>query len=156
MTDIVSDGNTKVVWCTTISNTAAPTTTELNNGVALDSLITADGLGLEFGNDSIDTTALSSTFSSSLPGRQTISGELQIKDQGRSTTPWSTFASKPSGYLVIRRGEAASGAWASSDAVEVYPMQAGQRRPNPPAANEVATFAVTLFAESDPVAGTVA
>lgn len=156
MADIVSDGNTKVYWVTTISSTSAPTLTELNAGVALDQLITSDGLGLEFGNDSIDTTALSSEFSSTLPGRQTISGELTLKDQGRSAAPWSTFSGKPSGYLVIRRGEAASGAWANSDTVEVYTMQAGQRRPIAPAANEVAKFAVTLFASADPVTGTVA
>lgn len=150
MADIVNDGMTKVSFVPTIASIAAPTTSELNAGQALEGFLTPDGLSMDFGNDEVDTTALSSTFSATLPGRQTLSTELTLKDQGRGAVPWSTFASKPNGYLVVRRNVAAATAWTSSQDVEVYPVQAGLRRPLPPAANEVAKFAVTMFHTSAP------
>lgn len=151
MADIIDDGMTKVSWVTTISSTAAPTTSELNAGVALESFITPDGLSIEFGIDSVDSTALSSTFGAELPGRLNVSIEVTMKDQGRSAAPWSTFASKPEGYLVVRRGVAVATAWTSAQKIEVYPAQAGQRRPVAPAANEVSKFTVAMMATSAPV-----
>jgi hypothetical protein len=44
MADITADGKTRVYWVTTISNINAPTTTELNAGIALQATMTADGL----------------------------------------------------------------------------------------------------------------
>lgn len=155
MADIVSDGMTKVSWVTTISNTSAPTTTELNAGVALESFITPDGLNIDWSIDAVDTTALSSTFGAELPGRSSASIEVTMKDQGRDSAPWSTFASSPDGYLVVRRNLAASTAWTSSQTIEVYPGQAGVRRPIAPAANELSRFSVGIMPTSAPVMGSV-
>lgn len=125
MADIVSDGKTRVAWVPTVSDTSAPTTSEIGAGVVLETFLTPDGLSLDFGNDDVDTTALGSTFSAKLPGRQTLSAELTLKDQGRAAAPWSTFAGKPDGYVVVRRNVAVSTAWTAADLVEVYPVQPG-------------------------------
>ena len=151
MADIVDDGMTKVTFCPTIASTSAPTTIELDAGEDLETFITPDGLGLEYGNDSVDTTALSSTFGASAPGRQTVSGGLVLKDQGRSEVPWSTFAGKVEGYLAVRRHVAVDTAWTSAQGVEIYTVQAGTRKPSVPAANEVAKFGVGLFHTAAPV-----
>lgn len=156
MADIVNDGMTKVSFVATISDTAAPTVAELNAGTALESFLTPDGLGMDFGNDSVDVTALSSTYNAELPGRQTVSTELTLKHQGDTAAPFSTFASKPEGYIVVRRNLAATTAWTAAQVAEVYPVQIGTRRRQAPAANEVLKFTVQAFHTSAPVAATVA
>ncbi len=153
MADIVNDGMTAVSFVPTISSTSAPTVAELDAGTRLDSYLTPDGLGLEFGNDEVDITALSSTYNAALPGRQTVSTELTLKHQGDATAPFSTFASKPNGYLVIRRNVAATTAWTAAQTVEVYTVQIGTRRRVAPAANEVLKFTVQAFHSSAPVFG---
>lgn len=150
MPDIITDGKTKVSFVPTITNIAAPTAAQLNAGQSLESLITSDGLGTELSADAVDTTSLASTFGSELPGRTGFSGELTFKDQGRDQVPWSTFAGKPDGFLVIRRGVDVTTAWAASQKVEVYPVNIGIRRPIAPAANEVAKFAVGVYMTGTP------
>ena len=153
MADIINDGKTKVSFVPTISSMSAPTTSELNAGTGLESFLTPDGLGMEFGNDEIDTTALSSTFSATLPGRQTISTELTLKHQGDASAPFSTFSGKPEGYIVVRRNVDAATAWTAAQTVEVYPVQIGIRRRVAPAANEVLKFTVQAFHTSAPTFG---
>ena len=153
MADIVNDGMTAVSYVPTISSTSAPTVAELNAGTRLDSYLTPDGLGLEFGNESVDVTALSSTYNAELPGRQTVSTELTLKHQGDASAPFSTLASKPEGYIVIRRNVAATTAWTASQTVEVYAVQFGTRHKVAPAANEVLKFTVQAFHTAAPVFG---
>lgn len=150
MADVVTDGKTRLSWLPTCADISAPTVAECDAGVALEMLLTPDGYGIDFGNDEVDVTALGSTFSASLPGRQTLSTELTLKDQGRQEVPWVTFAGRPDGYLVVRRNADRTAAWAAGDLVEVYPVQAGQRRPEAPAANEVSKFMVSMFHTSKP------
>ena len=153
MADIISDGLTKVSFVPTISNTSAPTTAELDAGTGLETFLTPDGLAIEISTESVDTTALSSTYNASLPGRQTASTELTLKFQGDAVAPFSTFAAKPEGYIVVRRNLASTTAWTAAQVVEVYPVQAGIRRRQPPAGNEVLKFTVQLFHTSIPVQG---
>lgn len=150
MPDIISDAMTRVSWVTSISNTAAPTTSELNAGVALESFITPDGLGISTSTDTVDNSALNSNQSTTLPGRRGDEISLTFKQQGQSAAPWTTFASRPAGYLVVRRGVASTTAWTASQKVQVYPCTAGDRQLLPPAANELEKFTVPLM-----VTGTV-
>jgi len=156
MADIVSDGMTKVAFVTTIAAPAAPTAAEMAAGEDLEGFLTPDGLGMDFGNDSVDVTALSSTYNAELPGRQTVSTELTFKHQGDAVAPFSTFAGKPEGYIVVRRNVDATDAWAENDVIEVYPVQIGTRRRMAPAANEVLKFTVQAFHTSAPLTGAVA
>ena len=145
MADIVSDGMTKVSWVSTISNIAAPTTAELNGGVSLETFLTPDGLSIGTTTDSVDNTALSSTQNTSLVGRRNDDITLTFKDQGRSAAPWTTFASNPNGYLVVRRGVTVGTSWAASQKVSVWTAQAGYRQEVSPAANELQKFEVGLM-----------
>lgn len=142
MADIISDGLTRVTWCTSIASTAAPTTAELNAGVALESFVTADGWNASTSTDDVDNSALSSTQNTVLAGRRTDSIELTFKQQGKGNPPWTTFAGNPVGYLVRRSGVTASTAWAASQKVTVYTVQAGYRDEKAPAKNELEKFAV--------------
>lgn len=145
MSDIISDGYTRISWVLSISNTAAPTASELNAGVALESYITADGYENGVTTAKVDTTALNSTQNTAAAGRREDTVKLTMKQQGKGNAPWSTFASNPSGYLVRRSGVAASTAWASGQKVTVIPCQAGFREELAPAANMVEKFAVEFI-----------
>lgn len=145
MADIVADGKTRLSWVTTISNTAAPTTSELNAGVALETYVTPDGLQLDTKTDAVDNTAINSTQNTSLAGRRNDDVSLTMKLQGQAAAPWTTFASKPSGYLVVRRSVDSATAWTASQKVQVYPCQAADRALISPAANEVEKFSVSFF-----------
>lgn len=144
MADIVMDGNVRLSWLTAISNTSAPTTTELNAGVALEAWVTPDGLG--FGpvtGGKVDTTAVNSTQNTSAVGRRDDGDPFLIfKNQGYAAAPWTTFAGNPSGFIVVRRGILGTTAWASTQKVFVYPCAASYRAPAAYAANTVEKFTV--------------
>ena len=150
MADIIADGMVKVGWVTTLSSLTSPTAVQITAGVDLESFLTPDGLGIELGDEAVATSALNSTFSTEKAGRGTVQIELTFKDQGQANPPWTTFASRPAGYLVVRSGVAASTDWAASQRVDVYSVTAGDRKPMAPAANEVAKFSVQLFSTADP------
>lgn len=159
MADLLTDGRTKVYLVTAIVNIAAPTTTELNLGTAIEGLMTADGLvGFEPTTADVDNSALNSTFDTVLPGRASFSGTLvRLKKQ---TTPDAVYNAFPRDIVVnvvIRRGTLSTIAWATNDKVEVYPAQTGERRNLPPAANEVQKWEMPLKITSTPnLAATVA
>lgn len=157
MADIIADGMVKVGWVTTLSSTTSPTAVQITAGVDLESLLTPDGLGIELGDEAVDNSALNSTFSTEKAGRGTVAITLTFKDQGVAAVPWTTFASRPVGFLVVRTGVDATTDWAASQRVDVYSVKAGDRNPIAPAANEVAKFSVQLFSSADPsIASTVA
>lgn len=151
MADIISDGKIKVGFVTTLTSTTSPSTAEVTAGVDLESFITPDGLSIDLGDDEVDTSALNSTFSTKAVGRGTVSIEITMKSQGYAAAPWTTFDARPSGYLVVRRNVSSSTDWAAAQIVEVYTVTAGDRKPMPPAANEVAKFSVDFFSSTDPV-----
>jgi hypothetical protein len=145
MADIIGDGMTSVVWMLTCSTPSAPTSAEINAGVQLQTYITPDGLDIQVTTDEVDTSALSSTQTTMVPGRRSDSITLTMKDQGRAAAPWSTFASRPSGYLVVRRGTASTVTYSTASKLTLYPVTAGDRQDVPSAPNEVLKFQVPLF-----------
>jgi hypothetical protein len=126
--DITADGKTRVYWVTTVSNIQAPTVAELNAGIALNSTITADGLiGFKPDTADVDTSALDSTFNTVVNGRTSFSGTMfRLKKQLSGDTIFTTLTRDTAGFVVIRRSLAATTAWASSQACEVYPALCGE------------------------------
>ena len=62
MSDLISDGMTRVHWVTTIANINAPTAAELTAGNDFTARITPDGLKLDPSTADVDTSSLASTF----------------------------------------------------------------------------------------------
>lgn len=145
MADIISDGMTKVTWMLTCSTTSSPTTAQLNAGVSLENYITPDGLNITVETAAVDTGDIASTQDSEIPGRRKDSITLTFKSQGHSAVPWTTFASRPDGFLVVRRSVATTTAWTAGQVVAVYPCRAGDRQDIAPAPNEVEKFSVGMF-----------
>jgi len=152
MADSNADGRNRVWSVPTIANIAAPTTTELNAGVSLDVWMTPDGLvGFEPDTADVDNSKLSSTFNTTSAGRPSFSGTLLrlIKQTGTDTV-YNTFVYGFATNIVVRRDATSTTAWASSDKVEVYPIQCGEIRNLPPAANEVHKYEVLTKITSQP------
>lgn len=158
MADIPVDGNTRVAFVPTIANNAAPTTTELNAGVLLTSVTTADGLiGFEPDTADVDTSSLASTFDTKTIGRDSFEGTmLRLKKQLTGDTAYTTLTRGTAGYIVIRRDIAESTAWANGQAVEVYPITCGARRRLAPESNTVTRYEVTTKVTAAPTLTAVA
>jgi hypothetical protein len=148
MADFAVDGKIKVSFVPTISNTAAPTTAELNAGTALQTVLTPDGLEISPNESEVDATVLASTFDLTTPGRLKFDITLTGKKQGQGDTDTvhdALDSRSTAGYLVVRRGSTESTAWASTNKVEVYPVTTGQMVYPTGAANELQTWQVRLF-----------
>jgi hypothetical protein len=152
MADIPSDGMTRVAWVPTIANIAAPTTAELNAGTLLQTTITADGLnGLQPDTATVDTSSLASTFNTVTVGRASFSNtRLRIKKQTATDTIFNTLTRGTEGYLVVRRSVAETTAWASTQAVQVYPVVCGEVAHVDPEPNTLERYEVPLMVKSTP------
>lgn len=151
MADIVNDGNVRVTWLASLASTTTPSAADLTAGTAIESFITPDGLAIEIGDDEVDVSALNSTFTAKAAGRGTVSVEITFKDQGKANPPWTTFNTRPTGYVIVRRNLPVGTAYGSGQFVEVYTVQAGDPKIMAPAANEVAKFSIQFFSSTDPV-----
>lgn len=150
MPDSLADGRTRVAWVSTISNINAPSTAELNAGTLLHSLMTPDGLiGFEPDTADVDTSALDSTFDTKIAGRGSFSGTmLRLKKQTGTDSTYNLLVRDLAGYVVVRRDIAAATAWASTQAVEVYPAVLGEVRNLPPEGNSLHKYEVPVKVSS--------
>ncbi len=153
MADLISDGNIRVTWVPTVANIAAPTVAEINAGLRIDNIMTPDGLKITPSTAAVDTSALSSTYSTMLAGRRSFDNSVTLKKQTTGDTAFTTLVYQAVGYLVVRRNLAAGTAPATSQNVEVYPAQCGEQQ-KAYGPNTVQAYEVPLFMSAD--ANTVA
>jgi hypothetical protein len=159
MSDLISDGKTRVAWATSIANINAPTVAELTAAADYTTRITPDGLKLDPSTADVDTSSLASTFDTKTVGRVGFDTELTFKrgSTGAEDLPYTTLKYGVSGYLVVRRGIAYTTAWTTGQTVEVYPITCGEPQNSSPAANEVMKFVSPMKVTSSPAtAATVA
>lgn len=150
MSDLFLDGMIKVTFCTAIANINAPTTTELNAGASLESLITPTGLQIKPTTAAVDTSSLASTFTTQGAGRRTFAITVEMKRQTPTDTAFNLFPYKTVGFLVVRRNLVSTAVWASTQPVEVYPVITGEAELAPPAINEVQKFTSSMMVTTDP------
>jgi hypothetical protein len=152
MPDITADGKTRVYWVTSIASQAAPTVAELNAGIALQSTLTADGLnGLNPDTADVDSSALDSTFTTNVNGRTSFSNvTLRFKKQSGTDTIFTTLVRDLAGFLVIRRSIASTTAWATAQAIEVYPALCEEVSRIDPAPNTMERYEVGLKVSLSP------
>lgn len=152
MSDIIVDGKIRIAWVTTISNIAAPTTSELNAGIRVDPVVTPDGLvGFEGNTAEVDTTAINSRFDTKRPGRVGFEGTmLRLKKQTGVDTAYDTLTYETEGHVVVRRDTLSDTAWTAGDDVEVYPAVCGEARFLPPESNTVRRYEVPMMISSQP------
>jgi len=149
------EGRVRVDYVATIANIAAPdASSELNTTTPLASVwLTPDGWGPAANQNTVATTALGSTYDTSVPGTQggPITLKLKKDDTPASDTAWNLFKSGPSGFLVARYGQGGSaGAWTAGDKVMVFPGKAGKAQMEPTSSNTEQTFTVMWFPSTEP------
>lgn len=152
MADVISDGMTRVYWVPSIANIAAPTTTELNAGTALTSVITDDGMeGWEADTARVPNTSLASTTDTERMGRDKLANPLlRFKAQSPTDTVKSTLTKGTLGYVVIRRLVAETTAWAALQAAQVTPVECGRRRDLKPEPNTMARYEIPFANHTTP------
>lgn len=153
MADIIYDGKMRVDYVPTISNIAAPTTTELNAGTALTTILKADGLiGFEPDTADVDNTSMASTFDTKLAGRASWSNTaLRLKKQAATgDTTYDLLVRDLAGYIVVRRDVTYSTAWTAAQKAEVYPIVCGEVKNLPPEANSMHAYEVPVKISSQP------
>jgi hypothetical protein len=157
MSDLISDGKTRVVWASSIANISAPTVAELTAAADYTKRITPDGLKIDPTTADVDNSSLASRYDTKTVGRVGFDPEITFK---RGTTPaedapYKTLKYGTSGYLVVRRGVDFEVAWAVGQDVEVYPITCGERANISPAANEVAKFSSPMKVTDQPATDAV-
>lgn len=159
MSDLISDGKTRVAWASSIANINAPTVAELTAAADYTKRITPDGLKLDPTTADVDTSSLASTFDTKTVGRVGFEPEVTFKrgDTVQDDAPFTTLKYGVSGFLIVRRGVAYATAWAAGQKVEVYPITCGEPQNSSPAANEVMKFVSPMKVTDSPAtAATVA
>jgi hypothetical protein len=146
----LTDGNIKATWVPTISSISAPTVAELTAGsiIVLENTVLDDGLKIDFDEGTVTGNVLASTQDFEGPGRSKASIELTyFRDStGSADRMWSVMVRSTVGYLVVRRGVAATTGYAIGDKVEVYNATCGERKPQPPERESYDKVMVKLFA----------
>lgn len=152
MADSISDGRTTVWLVASISNIAAPTTSEINAGVNITDLLTPDGLaGFAADTADVDNTSLGSTFNTALPGRVSFSGmSLKFKWQTGTDTQFNTLVYNYTTNVVVRRRVTKTTAIASTVLVQVYPVTCGETAIQDAAPNTLDMFVVPLKPSAQP------
>lgn len=152
MADIPIDGKVRVAWVSTIADISAPTTTELNAGILLQTTMTADGLmGFQPDTADVDTSSLASTFNTTTNGRVSFSNMgLRLKKQTGTDTIWNTLVKDTAGYVVLRRYVDEATAWASNDQVQVYPAICGETKDLDPEPNTLGRYEVPIKLTAEP------
>lgn len=149
MSQRLTDGNTKATFVPTIASITAPTAAELTDSsiVALENTLTDDGLNISFDEGSVSGQTLASTQDFEGPGRSKAEIELTgYRDSNTSSDRmWSVMTRSTQGYLVVRRGVAATTAYAAGQKVEVYTVTCGERRRLAPERESYEKFSIKLY-----------
>ena len=150
MARYANDGMIRIQVVATISNIAAPTTSELNAGTHVSNFVTKDGLVVPSNQNMVDNASLAETFDAqvvgSFGGPITLTG---IRDAATDTL-WDLVVYGTNTNLVVRRGIAVATAYASTQKIEVYPIQWHQPVPVQTASNEQGRFTATAAVTSQP------
>ncbi|MEU4367555.1 hypothetical protein [Micromonospora chersina] len=152
MADIPGDGKTRTDWVPAIANKLAPTLAELNAGIRVSQWMTADGaVGFRPETADVVTAGAEDTFDTTTNGRRTFSGTLlRFKKQTGSDVVYTTMTPDTEGFIVRRKSMPAANAYASGQAVQVYPVICGETAWMDDEPNTVERFEVPLKMRSQP------
>ncbi|MFJ2631058.1 hypothetical protein ACIO6U_03715 [Streptomyces sp. NPDC087422] len=156
--DLISDGNTKVCWATSLSSLTAPPVAELNAAADWTDRVTPDGLKTDPTTADVPTGSLASRQDTNTVGRVGWDVSLTCK---KGTTlqelaPFNTLKYGVSGILIVRRGLPYEDAFATGQEIEIYPVICGERMNIAPEANSVAKFTSPMKLETPAVPDAVA
>jgi len=141
------------IWLVpTVSDTAAPTSTELNAGAAIHQQMLGD-LELPFEGSVAEAGDMSSRFNKSVPGDyggQAGSFSIHKEKLLADDTVYTALARDVTGYLAVAvRGLATADTWAIGDEVDLWPVTVLSRAIQY-ARNQTTRAAVQVSIDDDP------
>ena len=129
MAKMLSDARRKLAWVPTIADPSAPTVAELEAGIDISCLVTANNFQLgATGENAIDDPALCAEGNDQAPGRKTYAAAMDFYrwTETLEDVAWAAFQdSGESGYLVMRIGEDYRTDWTAAQEVQVYEALTG-------------------------------
>jgi hypothetical protein len=152
-------GTGKLYFCTTISNTAAPTVAQVSAGVNLTGFLRQDGLDRSEDGALVDTATAADLFDTTDIG--TSSAKLELTLYRDTVTAdddaWAALPKGTRGYLVVAPFgfSGASGVPAAADRCEVWQIAVSSRSMAPIGKDTAQTFKVTCAVPSAPVMDSV-
>jgi hypothetical protein len=149
MAVVIIDGRVRVTFCTTVANIAAPTTTELNAGTALQDYMSPDGLDITIATNGVDVSNLGSSITAEKAGRRKASITLKFHHDDTSDVGWNLLPYRTNGFLVVRMGIDKATAYASTQKVKVYPMETGEPSDDAVKPDSTWDFMVSTFSSAD-------
>jgi len=152
----VYDQYTRVAWCTTIANPAAPTVAELNAGTNLTTFVPKDGVRPGGTQNTVDGGDITTQFEGKTIGTYGEDFELSFYRDDATDTAWNLAAVNTTGFLVIRRLTPYGTAWTAGQKVEVRTAQMGQPTMGNSVANENQKFTLKFGIAAVNIAATVA
>jgi hypothetical protein len=147
MSRLTAEGNIKVYKVPTVSDKAAPTTSEITAGTDLTPYLPTTGVDITWTQNNASLPMLDESFVVSAVGTESAEITLTGVRDDDSDDFFEAFARGENFYLVVSR----FGAAASGSAVEVYPVQSHRPVPLAPAENEFQQAQVTLGVTDTPV-----
>jgi hypothetical protein len=147
----LTDGNTKATFVPAIASISSPSAgTELTaaGAIALENTVTDDGLDISFDEGTVEGNVLASTQDFESPGRTKAQIELTYyrDSSAGADRMWSVMTRGTAGFLVVRRGVAATTGYAAGQKVEVYEVICGERRPMAPERESYEKVQLKLYA----------
>lgn len=154
MAKYIGAENSEVWTVPAISDTSAPTSTELNAGVRLTDFIRTD-VSIDFSGNLVDAGTLDSAFNSTVAG--TYGGGVNtltsVLRDAASDTAWDALPRGTAPYLVIQSGASTGTSWASDDVVDqIYKIEVVARKPSL-SRDQLVTFDVDFAITTEPVYG---
>ncbi len=154
MATYITPGLSEVVWVTTISDTAAITASEANNGVDITAFV-REMPTIPRATNLSDNTDLSSTFESrniATRGGDVLDVVIKRHKVIGDDTAYTTLTEDTVGFLLVgRQGLATPGTWATADRYDVYPATVSSLEDGTPGRNDIDTAIVHLAVTSEPV-----
>jgi hypothetical protein len=146
-----NDGKIRIQWVagTTLS-VSTPSAATVTAGTRLDQFVTKDGLTVPADQNNVDVAVLSDTFDAQVVG--SFGGAIEMTGVRNDTadTFWDLCVYGTVGFIVVRRGMASASAFASTQKVEVYPVQMHEPVPAQTGGNTVGQFSISLPVTSQP------
>ena len=143
MARVIPNQNTWIGFAASVSNIAAPTTSEINAAVNLTGYVVS--LTASTTGNQLPTPAFDSLFETTIPGTVQGSFTMDCYRDDTADTAWTTLPRATAGYIIISRfgGTGGNQKPTTGNKVEVWPIRVTSRSMQAANSNQVQIFQVT-------------
>lgn len=147
MPRLISNGEVRVWWLTTVTPTA-PTVAQINAGTDITGFVSSIDTPLD--GDAVDASDLSSAFNKTVAGKFGGNVNSTMYRDDTTDTAFNLFPRNTTGYLVIRRFGGSTTAPAAAQKVDVWNLRVITRSDAALEDNTVQAFTANFAALNEP------